>query len=527
MYIYTFDFETDPFKVDRIPEPFCVGWCDGHDTYNYWGTYEECVDVLVSAIMTSPEGSIWYAHNGGKFDAHFLLKFIDSEKDIICIGARIVEMHIGGRAIRDSYAVLPVPLDKYKKLDFDYKKMERDVREQHKEEILRYLDYDCEALHEFISSFIEEFGLHLTMAGAAIKQLRKFHKYQKIQSDKQDAEMRRFYFGGRVQCFKSGVMSGDWSVYDVNSMYPSVMVDYEHPVGKDVNYVVGKAAIRMIERCDFAIINAYSNGVLPWRDEKGSLRFEPKRGTFYASGFEIRAGLESGNLTIFECKQAWRCSERTNFKAFIEHFYNARLEAKRDGKDAQQLFYKLIMNSAYGKFAQNPDDFREYRVSHDKCLDHSEGWILEHTFPDQKTMIYSRPSPKPSYLGRINVMTAASITAAARARLYEGLLNSENPVYCDTDSVICEGFSGRMDPKKLGYWDCEAQGSTMAIAGKKLYCLLDENGDEVKKASKGVRIPVEDIIKVADGGEVFYEQEAPTFSLKRDTRFVKRTIRKT
>ena len=48
---------------------------------------------------------------------------------------------------------------------------------------------------------------------------------------------RAIVFGGRVECFETGVIEGDFSVFDVNSMYPFCMKTTQHPTGK--NYVTG------------------------------------------------------------------------------------------------------------------------------------------------------------------------------------------------------------------------------------------------------------------------------------------------
>ena len=41
------------------------------------------------------------------------------------------------------------------------------------------------------------------------------------------------------------------------------------------------------------------------------------------------------------------------FKAYIEYFYNRRLQAKADGNEAGSYMFKLMMNALYGKFGQN------------------------------------------------------------------------------------------------------------------------------------------------------------------------------
>lgn len=512
--VFTFDFETDPFLHGREPVPFTAGF-KGRDSYaEHWG--ENAPAWVAEQIKECPEDALIYAHNGGKFDFAFLKDFFDPG-DVRVIGARIVEVKIHGRRVRDSYAMIPVPLKAYAKDDIEYWKLERVCREEHKQEILHYQRKDCEYLYELVAGFREEFGIHLTMAGAAIKQLMKFHEVTRTKSDAYDRLFRLFYYGGRVQCFESGIIKAPLEVYDVNSEYPFVMRDYEHPIGLKYNVT------RKLENCDFAIINATNYGALPGKDDDGNLTFEKTSGMFHATGHEIRAGLETGTLKVNSVFHAYRFEERGSFAEFVNHFYGARLAAKADGDKLHEIFYKLVLNSSYGKFAQNPEHFKDWKLTDGEPLEYP--WRLETELPSG-LLIYSRPSGRPSHLSLYNVATAASITGAARAHLLRGLEKATRPIYCDTDSIICERLEANIDPRELGAWKFEGRGDCIAIAGKKLYALRDGDKD-IKKASKGSFLSYDEIFRVAGGETIESRSDAPTFSLTKDTRFIKRRIRKT
>jgi hypothetical protein len=98
-------------------------------------------------------------------------------------------------------------------------------------------------------------------------------------------------------------------------------------------------------------------------------------------------------------------------------------------------------------------------------------------------------------------------------------------VYCDTDSIFCEGFNGTVS-EELGDWDLEGVYPNLAIAGKKNYVLWGP-GQEDKIASKGWKATKEQMIKVCKGGTVLSKREAPTISLRRGFSFIERTIRMT
>ena len=126
-----------------------------------------------------------------------------------------------------------------------------------------------------------------------------------------------------------------------------------------------------------------------------------------------------------------------------------------------------------------------------------------------------------------DVAIAASITSAARSVLLHALASARRPVYCDTDSIICEGLSKRVkiDRTALGAWKLEASGDRLAVAGKKLYALR-KGRRCVKKASKGVKVAPGEIERVARGGEVVWRSDVPNFSLLHGTRYIERRVRK-
>lgn len=534
--VVTFDFETDPFEVGRIPEPFCVGFFDGEDYFEKWSDDpDEVVFYTLEVMSEYGEDTVFYAHNGGKFDFHFLIKHADTISDLILIGARIVQMRINGALLRDSYAMIPVPLSKYQKLEIEYWKMEKEFRWKYRDEISRYLKVDCEALFELVTGFIDEFGMSLTMASAAMRELEKFHEYDKMSGDDLDARFRKFYFGGRVEYFEQGRLTGNFKVYDVNSMYPSVMKDYKHPISSRMTAIAGRAASndKILDECVFAEIKAYSDGAFPWRDPEPKdwrdkkLFFPVGVRNFFVTGHELRTALRLGLCEIKSVRRAWLSDKQTTFEPFVDHFYKARMKARDEGDKLHDLFYKLVLNSAYGKFAQDPSKFRDFEFSDGEMLDPADGWVIAWRCPDTGKKIYERKSTQPEYIGRKNVATAASITGAARARLLEGLHHSERPIYCDTDSVICESLSGvPMHPSNLGAWDLEAEGDTLSVVGRKTYALFN-SGECIKRASKGVRATGEEIARVAMGEVLEFENEAPTFSIKKAPTFIKRKVRLT
>lgn len=513
--ICTFDTETDPFKYGRVVKPFTCGFYDGVNYVDFWG--DDCINQFIDylrkrRIERPSEKLLVYCHNFGNFDAYFLIDYFDAGMSPFIMNGRLVQVFIEGVEFRDSYSAIPVPLADYQKTEVDYTLFEREVREANQHIIRPYQKDDCVFLHELISEWVSLFGTKLTMASVALPTLKSFHGFESMKP-KTDEEMRPFYFGGRCQAFQTGMLKGDWKIYDVNSMYPFVMSSVNHPVSSEPRYEK-----RITTRSHFAKIDAWSDGALPVRKDNGGLDFPTGKGTFFACIHEINAGIDTGTLRILKTHYSIYFDIEANFKEFIETYYARRMEAKANGDKIRTLFYKLVMNSSYGKFAQDPRNYERYLFNPDeipsplRTEDDPKGWYI-HTMRSAFT-IYAKASPS-EFGGFYNVATAASITSAARALLLRGISKAKRPIYCDTDSLICEGLDMDLDDKRLGAWGLEATGDMCAIAGKKLYAVFNEE-QEVKKASKGVRLTAVEIARVAKGETVEYANPVPKFSLKRN-----------
>lgn len=548
------DCEADPSIADRRPHPFVWGFeaVDIPFTYQWADTYEkrgrksviksreqigkESVELFIDYLYSLNDRYCIYMHNGGKYDFMFLLPYLSD--DAMIINGRIVKANIGPHQIRDSYAAVPVPLSAYKKDDIDYTKLEVDVREEHRQEILQYLNGDCSYLLQMITKWREEFGDILTMATGAMRAVKKYVSFDTLRED-DDKFFRQFYFGGRNQCFEVGeVKAPVLRVYDINSSYPNVMRNFAHPISNTF-----EVSSELTEDTDFVIVTGENHGALCAKDDNGFLSFTIPYGTFYTTGHELRAGLETGTFKIESIESAYTATEHTTFEAFVDYYYSKRLECAALAEDLRTrsdiagalemelyvLFWKLVLNSGYGKFALNPEDFKDW------CITEADLLALDHDIwtPEIQTgdyIFWGKPSQRKKYY---NVATGASITGAARAYLLRGLSKAHRAIYCDTDSIICESLDVANDSKALGAWKLEAEGDTLYIGGKKLYALYangkpfkDDKGKD-KKASKGVKLTAQQIKDVALGEIVEYANPFPAFKLDGSHEFVKRSIRRT
>lgn len=554
--IWAADSETDPFLAGRIPRPFIWGAFNGEQFWSF-RTTREFVDFI------KDRECIVYAHNGGKFDWHFLLDELVPWQPLMVISGRLAKFTIGKAEFRDSYNIMPMPLSAVQKTEIDYAKFEADVREQHMTEIRDYLRDDCVYLHGMLTAFIAEFGLHLTQAGASVKAWERISDVKApVTSAEFYAELAPYYYGGRVQCFRAGEMHAPFKIVDINSAYPFAMMR-EHPSGDAITCSAFLPTTDDAISRAFVTLTAEGHGALPVRANDGSLFF-PDDGaihTFHVTGWEYLAARDTGALCNSAVLDVRVMSQQIEFNAYLNHFYAMKTDSKRAGfkngdwvdlaQKARYEFSKRFLNSLYGKMGANPENYEEFTVVQPQYIDaaaQEDGY--EFVCEMGNLALVSKPlaEERQRYY---NVAIAASITGFVRAYLWRAIVACRaaggQVLYCDTDCLWTTDTGDlRLHPDDLGAWDVEADCDYGAIAGKKLYAAqtlkvakqrdgesnIDfaercPNKREWKTASKGVRLNVTQLVNVAQGQEIVYSPENPTFSLKRGIQFTPRTIRRT
>jgi hypothetical protein len=534
------DAETDPFKAGRFPVPFTWGFYDGKRMDVWWGpkSTKQCFDRIKKF-----SGYV-YAHNGGKFDFKYLLSLVPKDSKLFMIKGRIAKVAFNAVELRDSYLILPIPLKAAGKLEIEYWKFEAEHRERYKKEIIEYEKFDLYSLYHTIEEFVKDYGFGLTMAGRTFHQLKnKFEINPPKTNEHYDAKFRQFYYGGRVEFFELGICKGPLVIHDINSAYPFAMLA-KHVFGTSFLSASVMPTKRAILQTCFVRFVGESRGGLPWRGEDGSLSFKPRTGEFSVTGWELCAALDLKTVRIDRVVICHRPLELMSFERYVNYFYRMKREAKKGSPE--ELFAKLFLNSAYGRFALNPREFKDVcmtpygeepeenlkwrkeggaKMDADGVPEEDPPWDLANDFEDAGISIWEKPS-KLIHNAFFNVATAASITGFVRAYLARALAGVRRPVYCDTDCIISGDASGLKVGPDLGDWKYEGKISgDFYVAGKKLYAGKLDSG-KWKTACKGVRLSPEDIIRIAKGESVTSTLDAPTFSLLNGEGFVTRTVRR-
>lgn len=579
------DMETDPFDNVRqeLIKPFLaviysprfdeLGVPTDPDHPGCHIIWEEDDDRLVCALSefleTLPEAFTCYGHNAGKFDYMFLISRL-IRGEVGFKGRGIMSCRLGRHALRDSLHLIPEALANIQKDAFDYRNMSRGKRLEHKREIIRYCVSDCAYLYPIVVEFIQRFGYKLTVGQAALCELRSHYPIKKLREG-WDGFLRNFYAGGRVECIEGLIdVKGDFKVYDINSSYPNVMAKFKHPIGDMFDYTVRGG--QPSENTCFIDLRCDNHGAF-WSRIDGMTTFDVPRGRFYTTIHEYNIALKYGLISNVRINYCVDCSERTDFSNFILPLYEERQKVKAslaalkaaglEGTQAwadlkrDDIFLKIIMNASYGKTGQNPRKFMDYYIT-DPNQSPPPEWFesVKHIenedmriesegayFQSPRYWIWKKPAPLTRHTYN-NVGVAASVTGAARAVLLEALQHAVRPVYCDTDSIICEALTEvDIHPTRLGAWDIEERATRVIVAGKKLYGLwhvkpkvrslrqleagmVPENTIKNKGVSSG-SLAWRDLESVVNGGTTHTTNRAPTFDRYGGQRYIEREIRAT
>ena len=519
------DCETDPFLEDRIPMPFIWGAYDGKKYYIFHSTTEFV--EWISAIDCYA-----YAHNGGKFDFMYLLEFITQTRAKI-INGRFAEMKLGRATLRDSFSIIPVPLGQIHKDKIDYALMEKHNRQKHMPEIISYLKTDVRVLFDLVSQFRKVAGGALTIASNALKNAKTQGVNPGRTNKRFDDEMREFYFGGRTECFKPGTHE-NIGVVDIVSSYPKAMMQ-DHATGSERITTRQSDALDHMSYDDinraFIEIECHSKGAFPKRAKDGGLHFPHTFDVFKVTGWEYNCALKHNLISETKIISVTSFIDKINFAPYIKKWFEFKKSHNKDTDPINYTIGKIMMNSLYGKLAQNPLKYYDYKICEGSIpCDDDDGWEIYSEFNNKRV---HRREALWNYVNKYgadwvkrplfyNVASGASVTGYARAALLDAfhIVGMDNVIYCDTDSISLTGKTWKKLSmgNKLGQWEFEGEAEIGHFAGKKLYGMKMKEKDKktgkqkLKIACKGSKLHFDDFLKLVNGKTVQWKNKAPTFS---------------
>jgi len=252
---------------------------------------------------------------------------------------------------------------------------------------------------------------------------------------------RKSYVGGRNECFELGVLEGGpFYHYDINSMYPSVMVEEQYPtrlvdVVEDIT--VEELAGYLNRFCAIADVDIITDVPVYPKIKDGKVIFPVGRLKVVIPTGSILYALEHGHI-----KKVHRVSfyERGYiFADYVLYFYNLKRKYKEEKNEVYTKLVKIFLNSLYGKFGQknekekleyDDDNYGYYRIQN---MDAETGETWTETEVLHATITSDGEENAPTSL----VAIPSHVTDYARLRLWKIIeqVGIDKVLYCDTDSV--------------------------------------------------------------------------------------------
>lgn len=269
-----------------------------------------------------------------------------------------------------------------------------------------------------------------------------------------DTDVRRSYRGGFTYLNPKykGIDIDDGIVFDVNSLYPSVMHDRPLPYGEGI-YFEGEYKFDFLYNlyvqmftCQFELKPDH----IPTVQLKNNLAFIPTEYLTSSGDEDVTMCMTSVDLELFlkhynvyniEYHSGWKFKSTTGlFTEYIDKWSAIKIQSKIDGNKAMYLLAKLMLNALYGKFALNPNVQGKIPYYNNGMIKYREG---------------VKETREPIY-----IPVGTFVTAWARYKTITSAQSVYNRfIYADTDSLHLIGTSIPVeldvDETELGKWKHE------------------------------------------------------------------------
>lgn len=333
------------------------------------------------------------------------------------------------------------------------------------------------------SEWVHDFGGTLYIKG-------KKQKTEEVLTREQWDNINRSYFGGfttiNPKYKEVEVNCENGQVYDVNSLYPHIMANVKLPYGRPLNHKPRGDYVKLLH----IMVDSFKlkEGMIPhfhnWFEE------DNERDSYYSEyhgdGILVSYWENEWEEILKDYNVSYTIVEEVYFQAkyslreVIYELYKNKANAKNE---IEKTAHKLVLNSIYGKTAQNPD-----RVSKILTLDGLDNEIIRESVllfgGKYRVDVELTSSEELRY-----IPMGSYITASARTLLLQAIReNIDNFLYADTDSIFLKG-----DPKgiyihdsDLGAWKLDGTFTRFKALKPKCYICYDKNKDKWKTGIAGL-----------------------------------------
>ena len=361
-----------------------------------------------------------------------------------------------------------------------------------KSEAIKYCETDCISLYQILLKFnsliFENFSKNIhrypTLPSLAFAIFRSnFMDEENIPklTGNIEFDIRQGYTGGSTDMFIP--YGKNIKCYDVNALYPSVMINKDMPIGKPEK-IVGD--FKKLDEKLFGFFHVKVN--CPENIMHPIIQIKHKT----KSGIKTISPVGSWSMWIFseemynaqnygytfEILEGYKFERGLTFKNYVDNLYNMRLNYPKS--NPLNLIAKILLNSLYGRFGMHEitlkyeiilkEDFYKIENKENTIFDLIE--LGDHILLGLNCDLDENNT-------NISIGVAAAITAYSRIHMSQFKNNPKIRLYyTDTDSIYTDSDldPNLIDDKILGKLKLEYTCEEAIFLGPKSYCLQTNKG---------------------------------------------------
>lgn len=419
---------------------FRMGGVFDGTTYRAFSSITDLLGYLMSSRF---RGTWHYAHFGGMADLTFFLEHWIKRDDLTVkasfSGSSAILVHVrqGKNTWHfcDSYWLLRDSLRKIgKSVGIEKGNADESVDFYERasfQELRDYNEQDCRILYTAIERFeteINELGSNLraTIASTAMTLFRTRYLKENISTFAAgNVAARNSYHASRVEVITKHCGKG--KLYDINSSFPFAMTKPVPGSLSHSNRTIPSEGV-YLAHVEIAIPEMHLPPIPLRRADKIFFPTGKWRAWFSAPDIEL---IEASGGRITKVREVMHYNPTLALRDYALDIYERR---RRETDDFRRLVYKYLLNSLYGKFAEQTEK---------QTLWVNPAWIgcpHDGEHPNDECITELMPGvilvTDKVDIPHEHVPIATTITANARRTLYDYLIQCENVAYCDTDSVV-------------------------------------------------------------------------------------------
>lgn len=374
-----------------------------------------------------------------------------------------------------------------------------------------YNELDCRILYDAIMRLEDEIlelggSVKPTLASTAMHLFRSEYLRRKILIHPKVSERARLaYVASRVEVIRP--TCGKAHYYDINSSFPHSMLGPlpASPIEAITRHPKLPACGQYMALLDITVPEIYLPPIPVKKDAKVYFPY----GTWQAwmMNEDIEDLLENGGTInriheVITFETFYDCAE------YAQDIYERR---KNSTDEFQRLVYKLLMNSLYGKFAEQPD--KTALLYNPKSFECPHG-DPSHKGPNGESLCVELLFPGAVLrtdtieMAHNHVPISAAITARSRRALGCFLRDASQRgevYYCDTDSLVTTAYMPTSS--ELGALKSELEIEQGRFLAPKLYCVNEQvkakgfsklNADQFESLARGKSVHFKRMLRVRE-----------------------------